>query len=245
KLAADKPGFRWLSDTVLYVSRRHEELKKRVLEEADRLAKSPPSTVPSDDLALATYLHTQSGNVLEVNERLAVMELLRPVHERQPKHTPAMKNWRSHYVNALLHAGRSDESRKAYQQLAADYPRDYSTQQGYAQTLFGAGEYDAAYAWLKRILVKESRWTPQEEESLRNTYANFLQQQGRYPDLVEYLAGWIKENPESVSPYQQYLSALVRADQLDKANAVIAQWLKEGLAGELMPPAAARLSAAV
>ncbi len=245
KLAADKAGLRWLHDAVLYVSRWHEELRKRVLEEAGRLAQAPPRANHGDDQFLASHLFTQAGNILETNEYLAVLETLRPVYERQPRHTQAMKTWRQYHVNALRSVGREDDSRNAYRQLATDYPRDYSIQQGYAQTLFSDGAHDAAYAWLKRVLVKESRWLSPEEESLRSTYAGFLQQQGRYPELVEYLAAWIKENPESQSPYAQYLGALVRAGQLDKANALIAQWLKEGLANDLAPPAAARLSAAV
>ena len=64
-------------------------------------------------------------------------------------------------------------------QLAADYPRDYSMQQQYAQALAGAGDYPAAYAWLTRVLVKEAKWLGYEEESLRNTYTHLLQQQGR------------------------------------------------------------------
>lgn len=244
KLAAGNPGMRWVRDGVLYVARRHEELKNRTMTEADRLAKAAPSS-SGDDHALAQHLLNHGGSVLPAQERLLLHDILRPIYERQPRHTQAMKGWLQLQANNLYGASRQDDARALQQRLATEYPRDYSVQQNYASTLFSAGQHDAAYAWLKRVLVKESRWNTHEEESLRSTYANFLQQQGRYPDLVGFLADWLKTNPESQSPYQQYLGALVRADQVEKANATIAQWLKHAMADDLTPPAAARLSAAI
>ncbi len=83
-------------------------------------------------------------------------------------------------------------------------------------------------------------------ESLRYTEAQLLEGQGRYAELVDYLSGWVKENPESSSPYSQYLSALIRTDQMDRANALMARWLREGqAAGELSPAVIARVQAAI
>ena len=245
KLAANRPGLRWLRDSVLYVSRRHDELRKRVTEEADRFTQAPAGAVPSDDLVLAQHLVSQANNVLEVNERLAVVEALRPVFERQPQHTHARKAWRQYRVNALLSAGRPEESRKEYQQLAADYPRDYQLQQGYAQTLFQAGEQEAAHAWLRRVLVKEARWTPDEERYLRTTLVNFFEQQGRYDELAKYLEARFQDNNEGQSAHSQYLSALVRSDQAEKADKLVAQWLQDGMANEVPAQTAERLHAAV
>ena len=50
KLAAGKPGVRWVSDTVLLMSRKHEELKKRLGEEAARIAKPAEYERPADAL---------------------------------------------------------------------------------------------------------------------------------------------------------------------------------------------------
>ena len=91
-----------------------------------------------------------------------------------------------------------------------------------------ARRFDEAQAWLDRALVKESKWLAHEEESLRNVYTQMLRSRGDYPALVEYLAAWIENNPESGSPYQQYLSALVHADREDEANDAIDEWLAEG-----------------
>src|SRR5262249_59614623 len=160
KLAAGKPGLRWLRDGVLYVSRRHEELKKRILEESARLAQAPPAPSPGDDLFLVNWLHSHGANLLPPREWLTLLDALRPVYERQPKHTQALKQWLQYRGNGLANAGPGDEARRVYARLAAEFPRDYGLQQQYANALFQAGDYDAAYAWLTKGLVKESRWRP-------------------------------------------------------------------------------------
>src|SRR5262249_59891486 len=96
------------------------------------------------------------------------------------------------------------------------------------QNLVNAGDYAAAYAWLDRVVTRDARWSPSEEESLRGLYTQFLFNQGRYADLVEYTAGWVKRNPDGPTAYQQHLSALIRVNDLDRANELIAQWLKDG-----------------
>ena len=100
-------------------------------------------------------------------------------------------------ADILEQTGQSQEVLKLRKQLAADYPHDYILQQQYARALASAGEYQAAYAWLDRVLVPASKWLPYEEEYLVTTYADLLREQGRYDDLVEYLGGWVKRNPPS------------------------------------------------
>ena len=142
--------------------------------------------------------------------------------------------------------GRTDDALRLQKQLAADYPRDYSLQQQYAQALAGVGDYPAAYGWLTRVLVKEAKWLDLEEESLRSAYTDLLQRQGRYADLVTYLAAWIEQNPSGRSAYEQYLSALIKSDQSDKAEALALRWLTDAQRpGELVPPAEARMNAAL
>ncbi len=73
-----------------------------------------------------------------------------------------------------------------------------------------------------------------------------MQQQGRYAELAEYLTAWMKTNPAGHSANEQYLSALVKSDQIEKAEALVLQWLKEAqVADELTPVVAARLQAAI
>jgi predicted Zn-dependent protease len=244
KLAASKGGMRWVRSAMLYDSRRHQELQQRFLAEANKLTENREIGA-GDEYYLAEYLVGQSGRVLQANEMLGLLEVLQPVYDRQPAHVQARKRWLHNRVSYLAQAGQTDQALSLRKQLATDYPRDYTLQQEYAQALAAGGDYPGAYAWLTRVLVKEARWLSYEEESLRGVYAQLLQQQGRYPDLVNYLAAWVNENPDRRSAYEQYLTALIKTDQIEKADALAARWLQEAqVAGELSAAAEARLQAA-
>ena len=107
-------------------------------------------------------------------------------------------------------------------------------------------DYEAAYAWLNHVLSPDAKWDAGEEESLRTQFADLLQQQGRYRELTDYLAGWIKRNPESPNPYARYLTTLVRSNQADQAETLAAQWLRDAqVDGELTAALIARLNAAI
>src|SRR5262249_14804763 len=95
-------------------------------------------------------------------------------------------------------------------------------------------------------LADNANRQPSEEDNLRSTFASFLQQQGRYAELADFCAKWIERSTENWSVYQQYLSALIQADQVARSDALLAEWLKAGtVAEELAPAPAARLSAAI
>src|SRR5262249_34543901 len=60
------------------------------------------------------------------------------------------------------------------------------------------------------------------------------------------LADWVAENPAGRSAYEQYLGALLKADQIEKAETLALKWLKDGqIPGELPPAVSSRLTAAV
>jgi tetratricopeptide (TPR) repeat protein len=244
QLAPGKPGLRWLRSALLFDSRHHEELRKRYQEDAARLANKAAER--GDDFFLAEHIVGRSAQILQTNEVLALLDELRPVYRRQPEPVQGPRRWLHLRVAYLNQADRKAEALRLLKQLATDYPRDCSLQQEYAQALAGAGEYPEAYAWLKRVLVKESRWLDHEEDGLRSVYTHLLQQQGRYADLVEYLAAWVKAEPNRLPAYERYLSALIKTDRIEKADALASKWLKEGqVPGELPAPVEARLEAAV
>jgi Flp pilus assembly protein TadD len=283
KLAAEKPGMRWLRNAALNISRRREELKTRLMEEAARLADAGPLSLrerarvradgdesrkpgaPSslaplpegegsntrglslgDELFLAEHIVNQASGILEANEMLRLSEAIRPVYQRQPALTGAMESWRQRQWNYLQQTGQAQAALEALKSLAADYPHDYSLQQQYANALAQAGEHEAAYRLLRDAMGAKIEWLPYELESLRSTYCQLLQQQGRWSEVAEFLKEWLKRDPESSSPSAEYLGALVRLDKIDEANALAARWLKEGeIPGKLAPAVAARLEAAV
>jgi len=243
ELAAGKPGIRWLRYAVLNNSRRREELRTQLMKEVKRIA----AAKTADDYFLAEYVRAHASGVFQANEMLALLETLKPVYERRPKHYRPMVHWTQQRINYLQQTGQADEAFRLRKQLAADYPRNYNVQLQYASALVNRGDYAAAYAHLDRVLADESaKWLPHEAESFRSTYTQYLRNEGRYPELADYLAAWIEKNPETTSAYSQYLTALVRTDRSEKADELKTRWLAEGQKpDELSPGAAARLNAAV
>jgi predicted Zn-dependent protease len=238
-LAGDKPGLRWLRSALLFDSRRHEELRQRYLEDAARLAKI-------GNYFLADYVVGQAMSVLQANELLTLLDVVKPLYDLQPVHVGAGNRWLRWRASYLDQVGRPDEALSLRKKLASDYPHDNSAQRQYAQALANTGDYPAAYAWIARILVKESKWVGHEEESLRNTYAQLLRQEGRYADLTKYLLDWVRENPAGRPAYEQYLSALIKSDQFGKADALARMWLAAGQTpDELTPSATGRVETAL
>ena len=270
KLAAGKPGIRWVKSAVLNQARRHEEVRKRYLDEAAKLASSagvPPAQPQAggDVLSLTHHIFSQASSIFEANEMLALLDVLRPVYEHQPAYLHAMKEWNGYRASYLEQTGQQQEALNLRKKLAQEFSHDYSLQQQYVQALISIGEYEAAYAWLKGALSlssppspptplprdrgrgeNEAGWLAEEEEALRNQYAEVLRSQGRYSELVDFLAEWVKRNPPNISPYQQYLGALVWCDRATEANRLVADWLKDGQRKDALPPdVASRLQAAV
>ncbi len=242
KRAAGKPGLRWLRWAILNDSRRHEELRQAYRDEAARLAQQ----TSTDAYWAAEYIVGQSGSVLQANEMLALIDVLRPLYEKQPAHVHAGKRWLELRIAYLEQAGRTDEALRLRKDVAMAYGHNQGVQQQYAQALANAGDHPAAYAWLTRVLGKDAKWREEEAEALHNLYAQLLEQEGRFPALVKYLAAWTGDNPARIAAYEQYLTALIKTDQTNKAEALALRWLKEAqVPGELAPPIEARLTAAV
>src|SRR5262249_48745369 len=156
RLAAGKLGLRWLRDAFLLASRRHEELRQRLLDEAGAIATATDADTLANDYFLAEVLTRQAQQVMETNETLRLPARLQPLHQPQPEHVQARQPWRSRRVPPLQQAGQSAQALSLSQDLAVAYRQDQNLQFHYAQNLAGAGDFDAAYAWLNRVLVPEA-----------------------------------------------------------------------------------------
>ena len=244
--AGSRPGMRWVRDAVLKDSRHREQLRQRMLDRASELAQQSAGVPESEELFLADHLRSLTGDIFENNEMLSLLGLLKPIYERQAEYLERMKEWNRARVDYLRRAGQSDEAIELDKQLATEYPHDYTVQSQYAQSLINSRRFQAAKDWLTRVIVPKSQWLPHEEEALRNVYTQMLRSQGNYAELVDYLATWIDQTPQGTTAYQQYLSALVKNDQMDAANERIALWIDEGIqADKLSVEARSRLQAAV
>lgn len=241
---AGKPGMRWLTMGLTSASRRNEELRQRYYAEAKALAELPEEEqAGSDALYLANHLLSHAPSVLESREMLTLLDRLAPMASRQPAHRGVNRRFAELRVNNLP----GDQALALLKKLATEYPTDAGLQYQYAQRLGQAGEYPAAYSWITGVLTAEgAKWTETEDDNLRSLYTGLLESQGRYAEIVDYTATWMKRNPHLYSAYGQHLSALVKTDQEKKADALIERWLAEGRAdGTLEAPVFSRLYAAV
>ena len=244
KLAAGKSGMRWLSGAFLLVGRRHEELRKRLYEDAAALAATTDADALANSYALAEHLFSEARGLLSGNELIALVELLRRSYDRQPPHLQALKTWRQRHNALLRQYGQPDVALAGLKLIAADFPRDADVQYQYAQQLAASGDYPAAYTWLTKAL--EGKWLRHEEASLRDLFAGFLNTQGRFRELADYLAESLKRDSESEHAHAFYLSALVRSNQVERAETTVREWLREALAAaELTPSILAKANAAV
>ena len=249
ELAKDKPGMRHVRTSVLNMARRREEAKKRYFKDARALAKD--AAKQDESLFLANYIREQASRILQQNEMLELLDVLRPVYKRQPPLLLAMKNWGAWRADCLQNTNRAEDEIKLRKQLATEYPGYAHLQQRYTQRLFDKGEQKAARAWLKAALGKDRKWREHEKESLRNVQAQFIRNQGRYAELADYLAAWIEDYPETNSAYAQYLTALIRADSEKEALRQMGKWFDDARKpqaqehGRLKPAALARLNAAI
>lgn len=244
KLAAGKGGVRWLRDTFLLAARKHDDLRKRLQEEGAALTATADPGTRANEYFLAEHLTQQGQQILTPTEQLALLDAIKKVYERQAAHLDAVKAWRVRQVHAIERSGDLDKARGLWKALATDFPRDAQLQQSYARSLAQSGDYPAAYAWLKQALA--NKWEQGQEDSLRDLYTDFLQQQGRYREQAEFLAEWLTRGPRWDNPYARYLAALIRSNQAKRAEEIASEWLKAGLVeGELPRPVAARVSAAV
>ncbi|MGD0896679.1 MAG: VIT domain-containing protein [Thermoguttaceae bacterium] len=267
-----KPGMRWVRGSVMNLARRRDEVKRQYFDEARNLAQSPPTAsagsaeanaltpgpspgraetargrgeTTGDALFLAGYLEGQTSGILEANEMLALLDLLKPVYRDQPAYLETLKDWEGRRADLLEQTGQFQEVLAYRRRLAEGHPKDAALQVRYARTLSGSGDFDAAYAWLDRAVRSnaglekgDSPHLPERPGGcfaqmgtvpfflpLRTTCADMLRSEGRYAELVDYLADWIKQNPPVQDAYSQYLSALVWADRAKEADATIAAWL--------------------
>ncbi len=242
KLAADKPGVRWLRTMVEIVRRRNEEARGRLLKEVKQLVAEPQA----DESFLAEFVLNQLFSVGGPGENLDALELVKPVCDRQPAQSSAHRNWQGRLAQVYDQLGRVEESLAIHKKLAEEAPWETNTETDYARRLMQAGQADAAYTWLDKQLARPEERPAYDDETLRTAYAELYRTQTRWADLLKFTTAWIARQPASSSPYQQHLSALVYNDQLDAANALVRQWFKEGrVEGKLSDDVKARLDAAI
>lgn len=233
KMAVNKPGVRWLRTQLWVTSRRNEEARQALLEEAKQLAAKPQQ----DDIYLAERILGQAYGITGWPEFLSLVQILKPVYERpilvdgMPVEDPeVISSWNDRLLQCLDALNRQEESLALRKARATAAPWQLYLQTEYAQRLTTAGQFAAAHAWLRQEIARPER-NSSEDETLRTVVADTYRQQYQWAELLKWTTEWIARNPESDnyynSPYTQHLTALICNDQIDQAYALGDQWLKE------------------
>ncbi len=242
KLAADKPGVRWIRTTVMQTIRRNDEARLRLLDEARKLAAGKQQ----DEMFVAEFIIGQSRGVASPAEQLEFVNILQPVYDRQPEDLRAKIRWQEQLLSCYDALGRSEDALALRGKLAEQSPWEIGRQTDYAQHLLQAGKADAAYAWLQKQLDRDIEFDNSTDESLRSAYAELYRSQACWEDLLKFTTDWIARRPEYQSAYTQHLSALVYNDKLDDASELAEIWLKESqIEGKLSPAQRAKLDVAI
>lgn len=243
RLATNPRGMAWIREAVWQESRRHEQWRQALPELTSRVLGRPAT----EHLFLIQYLVGQAGSILEANETLELLATLQRVYDSQPEYAGAKLMLRQQRIGLLNQVGRKVESLALSREVALENPRDAAQQRSYSQALFQAGDYDAAYSWIDRTLADPTAaWTKAERQSLLETQCDYLYQQGRFVDLCTLLQKRIDEVPESMTPWLQYLGALVQADREEEAETLVQQWISAASApAPLKPEVSHRAQAAI
>ncbi|MBC8116143.1 MAG: hypothetical protein H7062_17290, partial [Candidatus Saccharimonas sp.] len=244
-LAVGKPGVPWIRTAALVAMRRNEEARQRFLAEAKQLA----AAKTRDEVYLADFIHGQAAQVGTGSEMLDLVNLIKPVYERQAAELDVMVRWQEKMLSTLDALGRSEEALALRKAMVEKAPWHVHWQQDVAQRMRNAGQYDAAEKWLRNEIARDIERPDYEDETLRGSLTDLFRTRGQWDRLLTFTTEWIAKNPESSSwnsAYAQHVSALVYNDKLDAANAIVEQWLKEArVEGKLTPAQRARLESAI
>ncbi|MEK6258550.1 MAG: VIT domain-containing protein [Planctomycetota bacterium] len=244
-LAVGKPGVPWIRTAALVAMRRNEEARQRFLAEAKQLA----AAKTRDEVYLADFIHGQAAQVGTGSEMLDLVNLLKPVYERQAAELDVMVRWQEKLLSSLDSLGRSEEALALRKSMVEKAPWHVHWQQDVALRMRNAGQYDAAEKWLRNEIARDIERPDYEDETLRGSLTDLFRTRGQWDRLLAFTTDWIAKNPESSSwnsAYAQHVSALVYNDKLDAANAIVEQWLKEArVEGKLTPAQRARLETAI
>jgi tetratricopeptide (TPR) repeat protein len=243
QLIGDKYFSVWLRMWLLQASRRNEELRQLVLTQAKAIAEKDRL----GELVLASHLLRVAGDTLSAEEQLTVIDALKPIYARLPEHLQGGRLWGEYHRYQLQKAGRSDEEIALLRELVRDFPDDSGNIRVLATKLAGQGDYEPAYEALRSAIARPgANWPPIDINQIYGTWADLLQQQGRYADQATIVAEWLKHSPTDSDAYERYLAALIYTRREPEALQLMHEWLAAGLAAEPLDEAVvARTEAAV
>ena len=225
---------------LLRSSARHEELRLRLLELAD---KAIATIRPDSDnaLALANQLTSQMY-VLQQHERLELHRKLKPTSQQSMVPYNAYYNWDN--TDASLAQGIEEPAvnLKRRRDLALQRRHQQHVQASYAQHLQQLGLTEQADQWFEAALEQgpnpdnkeyanplANQWAEHEYYNLLQSYLYHLQGTNRHEAIVDVCERFFADSKIAIpyeSPYQAYLKALSYVDA-EKETETVHAWLAE------------------
>ena len=233
KQFAERPGLRWIRTMLLVTIRRNQEARLRLMEEARGLIARPQQ----DELPLVEFILNQSYGLTAWPEFRDLLELLKPVFERQPAENNALEHWIEKMSQCQEALGQNESALAQRKKLAESSPWNLSYQIDYSRRLSQAGQFESAYSWLRAELARPIERNDQESEALHTALADLYRAQGRWDDLLTFTKSWVAQNPVSTSfssAYAQHLTSLVFVDRMDEAMELALKWINESKVPERM-----------
>lgn len=241
KLADGKAGLRWVRSSVMRAARKNEDVRRLLLARCEELTDQQ-----TDDYFLAKFVADEARRLASFDEQLAILDKLRPVFERQPEYVLGLRDWQVRRGQVLRHLGRNEEFIALQKVIAENAPWDANAQGQYARDLVLKGDYEGAYAWLRKELDRDAERNEYEIDQMRRVYIDLLKRQGRAADLIDFIKEWVDGGTENQQLYTEYLFALGLANRDDEADEVAKKWLSEGrVEGKLSAASSARMNAAL
>ena len=158
--------------------------------------------------------------------RLKMLELLRPVYEKQLHPAESMRFWKREYANALNSAGRGDESLQLRREIADENKFDLDAQIDYAQHL---GTDEKTIRCLESIRTGETTWTDSEQSILRYHVVQTLDKKSRHKEILDYTNSWITEwkGIGHYNPCDWYLTTLCYVASPEEIDECVKRWIAE------------------
>lgn len=223
--AFPRRGAAFLRMVCSQLGRRHEELKAMLLAEARELAARPRRA----DLTRAQTLLGLAHVLNSGNERLELLQALKPVFARRAAIPDTAWWWDQEEVGALEAMGRRDQARRRLREMVKAYPDRVDVHVRLAWSHVQQADLDAGLEHLERALADHGPWPAHEAAQLGSQLAHLLWQAQRLEQLVALVERW-ETTPgqgalQDASVLDQYLSALVMLDRVGRARDVVKSWV--------------------
>ena len=222
KLEAGKPALTWARLALLMATRRNEQARQLMLASAKEVMALPSL---GDRIAVAQWLTQRAGQILSYPEQIELRDRFTPLFAALPVNHGSRRDWVTLYYYALINAGRGVEAFDYLKAHVAEDPASFDLRILYLRLEFARGERDAAIADLRGQIAVKEKWTKFEIGQYYSALAEFQEQLSELPAKRDTLKAWLAFDPESEPAAEQLLSALVRTDAVDEAEALAKAWI--------------------